>query len=250
MSITEETFLQNVHPSLLKEARTISEYKDPHQRDMLMLRVLQLSLLARIIHPSLRNDFQYAIEVSVAKFEAWQKELLQLHRERTVAPNVLGYISLAAPTNIDMMDDALTAEENEARGTGKLCGILKSNKIVRHRWNIRMDSFVHRCAWFEFKYDAKHKKFLSCAFDSDTSSDCISGRLSSMGPSTLRICLIGENRFRVDDICSEAWAEGELPVYKKKTLTKAARKSAPATGGVKKPHIFHPGTVALRESIK
>lgn len=30
-------------------------------------------------------------------------------------------------------------------------------------------------------------------------------------------------------------------------LTKAARKSAPATGGVKKPHRYRPGTVALRE---
>ncbi|KAL0984587.1 hypothetical protein UPYG_G00143510 [Umbra pygmaea] len=29
--------------------------------------------------------------------------------------------------------------------------------------------------------------------------------------------------------------------------TKAARKSAPATGGVKKPHRYRPGTVALRE---
>jgi len=29
--------------------------------------------------------------------------------------------------------------------------------------------------------------------------------------------------------------------------TKAARKSAPATGGVKKPHRYKPGTVALRE---
>ena len=29
--------------------------------------------------------------------------------------------------------------------------------------------------------------------------------------------------------------------------TQAARKSAPATGGVKKPHRFRPGTVALRE---
>ncbi|CAB3989498.1 histone H3-like [Paramuricea clavata] len=34
----------------------------------------------------------------------------------------------------------------------------------------------------------------------------------------------------------------------RKTLaTKAARKSAPATGGVKKPHRYRPGTVALRE---
>merc|ERR1712072_717899 len=33
----------------------------------------------------------------------------------------------------------------------------------------------------------------------------------------------------------------------KQLATKAARKSAPATGGVKKPHRFRPGTVALRE---
>merc|ERR1711868_267427 len=32
-----------------------------------------------------------------------------------------------------------------------------------------------------------------------------------------------------------------------KLATKAARKSAPATGGVKKPHRYRPGTVALRE---
>ncbi|AES95350.1 auxin efflux carrier family protein [Medicago truncatula] len=35
-----------------------------------------------------------------------------------------------------------------------------------------------------------------------------------------------------------------------KLATKAARKSAPATGGVKKPHRFRPGTVALREIRK
>ncbi|PKA58131.1 Histone H3.2 [Apostasia shenzhenica] len=36
----------------------------------------------------------------------------------------------------------------------------------------------------------------------------------------------------------------------KQLATKAARKSAPATGGVKKPHRFRPGTVALREIRK
>uniref|UniRef100_UPI00358E5246 histone H3-like n=1 Tax=Myxine glutinosa TaxID=7769 RepID=UPI00358E5246 len=34
---------------------------------------------------------------------------------------------------------------------------------------------------------------------------------------------------------------------RKQWATKAARKSAPATGGVKKPHRYRPGTVALRE---
>ena len=34
---------------------------------------------------------------------------------------------------------------------------------------------------------------------------------------------------------------------RKQLAAKAARKSAPATGGVKKPHRYRPGTVALRE---
>ena len=38
---------------------------------------------------------------------------------------------------------------------------------------------------------------------------------------------------------------GKAP--RKQLAQKAARKSAPATGGVKKPHRFRPGTVALRE---
>jgi histone H3 len=37
---------------------------------------------------------------------------------------------------------------------------------------------------------------------------------------------------------------------RKHVTSKAARKSAPATGGVKKPHRFKPGTVALREIRK
>ncbi|KAG6491895.1 hypothetical protein ZIOFF_046836 [Zingiber officinale] len=41
---------------------------------------------------------------------------------------------------------------------------------------------------------------------------------------------------------------GKAP--RKQLATKAARKSAPATGGVKKPHLFHPGMVALWEIRK
>ena len=37
---------------------------------------------------------------------------------------------------------------------------------------------------------------------------------------------------------------------RKQLASKAARKSAPATGGVKKPHRYKPGTVALREIRK
>ncbi|KAF8379910.1 hypothetical protein HHK36_027375 [Tetracentron sinense] len=42
--------------------------------------------------------------------------------------------------------------------------------------------------------------------------------------------------------------EGKAP--RKQLAMKAARKSAPATGGVKKPHRFRLGTVALREIRK
>ena len=38
---------------------------------------------------------------------------------------------------------------------------------------------------------------------------------------------------------------GKAP--RKQLATKAARKSAPSTGGVKKPHRYRPGTVALRQ---
>ena len=41
---------------------------------------------------------------------------------------------------------------------------------------------------------------------------------------------------------------GKAP--RKHLATKAARKSAPATGGVKKPHRYRPGTFALREIRK
>ncbi|XP_035670059.1 histone H3-like [Branchiostoma floridae] len=38
-----------------------------------------------------------------------------------------------------------------------------------------------------------------------------------------------------------------LKGYRKQLASKTASKSAPATGGVKKPHRYRPGTVALRE---
>ena len=42
--------------------------------------------------------------------------------------------------------------------------------------------------------------------------------------------------------------ETDCSKFDKQLATKAARKSAPATGGVKKPHRYRLGTVALRES--
>ena len=41
---------------------------------------------------------------------------------------------------------------------------------------------------------------------------------------------------------------GKAP--RKQLATKAARKCAPATGGIKKPHCYRPGTVALHQICK
>lgn len=43
---------------------------------------------------------------------------------------------------------------------------------------------------------------------------------------------------------------GMPPNYKKTLAFKAVRKSVPNTGGVKKPHRYRPGTVALCEIRK
>ena len=47
--------------------------------------------------------------------------------------------------------------------------------------------------------------------------------------------------------CSKSTG-GKAP--RKQLATKAARKAVPSIGGVKKPHRFRPGTVALREIRK
>ena len=47
-----------------------------------------------------------------------------------------------------------------------------------------------------------------------------------------------------------AGAGGKAPRKQVVVGTKAARKTAPAVGGVKKPHRYRPGTVALREIRK
>lgn len=214
MSITEEIFLQYVHPRLHDQARTILTYTDSVERHGLMLRVLQLSLLVKIIHPSLLDDLEYLIEVPVAKFEAWQKELVDLHHQRTVVPNAVGQVSLAVPNDIEN-NAQLTAEEHAARTAGKLCGVLRNKQIGTHHFHVDMESFVHPTVWFQFDYDAKNKKFLSAHCVNNSSYFCMSGRLSTAGPSALRIRCIDNNRFRVEDDCDpDVWAEGNLPVYK------------------------------------
>nr|XP_004463573.2 uncharacterized protein LOC101438452 [Dasypus novemcinctus] len=61
---------------------------------------------------------------------------------------------------------------------------------------------------------------------------------------TLISLISGETMARTKQTARKSTG-GKAP--RKQLATKAARKSAPATGGVKKPHRYRPGTVALRE---
>ncbi|XP_060229050.1 uncharacterized protein LOC110553099 [Meriones unguiculatus] len=63
-------------------------------------------------------------------------------------------------------------------------------------------------------------------------------------PSALRI-RVGQTAMARTKQTARKSTGGKAP--RKQLATKAARKSAPATGGVKKPHRYRPGTVALRE---
>ncbi|KAK6728829.1 hypothetical protein RB195_006096 [Necator americanus] len=80
------------------------------------------------------------------------------------------------------------------------------------------------------------------------------GILNLMLPLRRRVKLLqGRERAQAQD--TQQWLVPSRPLVnppeerlpRKQLATKAARKSAPATGGVKKPHRYRPGTVALRE---
>ena len=58
-------------------------------------------------------------------------------------------------------------------------------------------------------------------------------------------CLVKASKMARTKQTARKSTGGKAP--RKQLATKAARKSAPATGGVKKPHRYRPGTVALRE---
>ncbi|XP_011887009.1 PREDICTED: uncharacterized protein LOC105572717 [Cercocebus atys] len=63
--------------------------------------------------------------------------------------------------------------------------------------------------------------------------------------SSVRFCVWGSLQMARTKQTARKSTGGKAP--RKQLATKAARKSAPATGGVKKPHRYRPGTVALRE---
>ncbi|XP_043539660.1 uncharacterized protein LOC122544485 [Chiloscyllium plagiosum] len=67
----------------------------------------------------------------------------------------------------------------------------------------------------------------------------------SIDSSSLCVCYRELKRMARTKQTARKSTGGKAP--RKQLATKAARKSAPATGGVKKPHRYRPGTVALRE---
>eukprot|EP00073_Rattus_norvegicus_P053824 XP_017456208.1 PREDICTED: uncharacterized protein LOC102548682 isoform X2 [Rattus norvegicus] len=69
-------------------------------------------------------------------------------------------------------------------------------------------------------------------------------RQGRRSPGSVHVSSFGSEMARTKQTARKSTG-GKAP--RKQLATKAARKSAPATGGVKKPHRYRPGTVALRE---
>ena len=105
--------------------------------------------------------------------------------------------------------------------------------------------------WIHFKLEPWLKSLLSYSADFQRTLSC-----PGIKPETLKILasvsfvLLRQTRSlnlkmaRTKQTARKSTG-GKAP--RKQLATKAARKSAPATGGVKKPHRYRPGTVALRE---
>ena len=90
----------------------------------------------------------------------------------------------------------------------------------------------------------------SCNFGKEPGSNAILQINSSVFGSSISVDLEISNRQQQPNMArtkqtARKSTGGKAP--RKQLATKAARKSAPATGGVKKPHRYRPGTVALRE---
>lgn len=220
------SFLEHVHPCLLKKAQSITEDVDGIQSDALqytrtVARILELSELAKTLHPCLLPDVEMGTTVPIPQFYFWKGQLSQRNATRTTKPNAIGRVAIpgcipfAFKPFVD--DDRLTAEENAAKVSGRLCGIVNYTKVNNHHWHLRMDSFVHPGVWFEFQYNARSKQILS-TYDATTCCYFLQGRLSAHGASSLRVrTMSGNLRFRIDDVDNrEVWAEGDLPQYSKK----------------------------------
>ena len=79
--------------------------------------------------------------------------------------------------------------------------------------------------------------------------DIISGSYSLFLPVSSTLLVLSPTQHSDSMVCTKQTAckctGGKAP--RKQLVTKASRKCAPATGGIKKPHRYCPGTVALRQ---
>ncbi|XP_020955659.1 histone H3.3-like [Sus scrofa] len=126
------------------------------------------------------------------------------------------------------------------------------NTTVEAVW----DDTIHTCAYTHRHDTGAVNSFLSLlgqapAFCSFVSMD---GNRKFRGAKSLRLAELQPKEKGVSkEVSTVARTKqtarkstgGKAP--RKQLATKAARKSAPSTGGVKKPHRYRPGTVALRE---
>jgi histone H3 len=88
---------------------------------------------------------------------------------------------------------------------------------------------------------------LLCSASIDTRQSTIDNRLVSQKASLALSSTYQNNNTKMARTKQTARKSTGGKAPRKQLATKAARKSAPATGGVKKPHRYRPGTVALRE---
>ncbi len=223
-----ENFRNAVHPALRGRVRETFLIKDILNRAKRMNRMLHLSVLAKTIHPSFFDTLQVAVDLSPEQFVTWYRDLMLMNAERTQKPNTVGRVLPSIDhifSEVTGSDWRLTAEENDAKLSGKLAGIVKYTEIKKNIFHLRMDSFVHPGVWFEVQYDAKHGKFCS-SFDDATGDYRLCGRMAASAASDLRIRALGMSRFRVNDLLHlEVWAEGDLPLphrqsKKRQRLTK------------------------------
>jgi len=114
--------------------------------------------------------------------------------------------------------------------------VIEVDSNVKSETRLPQNDFSFCCTQFQFRA-------LSHALG--TSQQPISSPCQSSTTSSQLNCNRQLNKMARTKQTARKSTGGKAP--RKQLATKAARKSAPATGGVKKPHRYRPGTVALRE---
>ena len=119
----------------------------------------------------------------------------------------------------------------------QIVSLLCQKRSFSSRFNTKLQKWLlEQLFWFScILIGCLNLSSLSAAYKSSEFLKLLIHFVSSLGESTMA---------RTKQTARKSTG-GKAP--RKQLATKAARKSAPATGGVKKPHRYRPGTVALRE---